>query len=476
MLPLPAWATTLLLLSIVLLLLYLSREVIHKAIYELFHLLYAWCRIVSRSLSAAEKKLRARNREVLLSLGQEQVERELQREFFRINRFVAQDLGGYPQLQRDIEAQMVHIDEDYRHSQEVPLPSPEWVDAVSSVAKLPLNEQAGPMQARILEEIHVSAQEQQQDAINAYRQSMAERHGILKKMVPYWRQLGEQLDKVGKYLNELNVRAANIDKQMELYDKIKEGSSQAEHTLKVSAATQFTISLLVMAIASAGAFFNFHLIALPMSEMVGAASKIGGVAVSDLSALVIIFLEITMGIFLLECLRITRLFPIIGSMDDKMRQKLVWIFAFFLLSLACIEAGLAYMRDQIAYDLLVLKSSLIGSEVAPQNSIPLITNMAMGFILPLVLTVVGIPLEYLIQTGRTVIGVMLEWLLRVLCVCVRTLGLTGKHVGQLCIYAYDLLIILPLSIEKRLQQRQAVKSAVMNGKAEAFVAEAEEAA
>ncbi len=41
---------------------------------------------------------------------------------------------------------------------------------------------------------------------------------------------------------------------------------------------------------------------------------------SDIAALVIILIEIAMGLFLLESLRITRLFPIISSMDDQMHR------------------------------------------------------------------------------------------------------------------------------------------------------------
>ena len=89
--------------------------------------------------------------------------------------------------------------------------------------------------------------------------------------------------------------------------------------LSASSMTHFVASAFVLAIALLGGFINFHLIALPMSEMVGATSYVGPVRTSDIAALVIIFTEIAMGLFLMESLGITRLFPVISTMDDKLR-------------------------------------------------------------------------------------------------------------------------------------------------------------
>src|SRR6267378_1122594 len=70
------------------------------------------------------------------------------------------------------------------------------------------------------------------------------------------------------------------------------GTDKAQHALTVSGFTQFAIALVVMAIAAGGAFINFKLIALPMSEMVGAGDYItSSLRTSEVAALVIIFVE-----------------------------------------------------------------------------------------------------------------------------------------------------------------------------------------
>ena len=90
---------------------------------------------------------------------------------------------------------------------------------------------------------------------------------------------------------------------------------------------------------------NFNLIARPMAEMVGGNNFIGSWRVADIAALVIILVEVSMGLFLMESLRITRLFPVIGALPDKWRVIMVWITLGLLTSLASVEAGLAYMRE-----------------------------------------------------------------------------------------------------------------------------------
>src|SRR5690625_6517618 len=97
-----------------------------------------------------------------------------------------------------------------------------------------------------------------------------------------------------------------------------------------------------------------------MSEMVGGASYIGSVRTSDVAALVIIMVEITMGLFLLEALQITRLFPVIGSLDDTMRKRMAIAAFTILVIFASIEASLAYMRDLLAQITKIVNAAKIG--------------------------------------------------------------------------------------------------------------------
>jgi len=330
------------------------------------------------------------------------------------------------------------------------------VAAVESVAKLHLREKEGnSLTKQILEDIYEASEQQHRESLQLYRKSIADRHAILKKMAPYWRKLSNSVDQIGTHLQELVHRAQSVDQQMERYEQISSQTDKAERMLKASALTQFSIALIVIIIAGAGAYFNFHLIAYPMSEMVDASNRIGDFRVSDIAALVLIFIEITMGIFLLEALHVTKLFPIIGSMDDRLRVKGIWMVGTILIAMALMESGLAFMRDFLGAQERAIDATLTGAEVdtgVDATWITLAVNMGMGFFLPLALTVVAIPLEYLLQTGRTVLGMLLELLLRLLAVAMRILAHVLLHLGGLINNFYDLLIFLPLWIESMVRQ------------------------
>jgi hypothetical protein len=308
--------------------------------------------------------------------------------------------------------------------------------------------------------------------VEEYRNSNKQRHNLLKKMMPYWRSLTKILTSVDKKITGLEHRSNVIDEQMERYEKILAKSDYAERMLSSSSMTQFFISGLVLFIAIVGGYVNYQLVALPMSEMVGAASYIGSVRASDVAALFIIAIEVSLGLFLMEALGVTRLFPVISSLEDKQRKVIVIVTFTFLLVFATIEASLAYMRDMLAADRAALSQMLAGVEVdEPQLSwIPSVGMMVMGFILPFALTFVAIPLESFIHSARTVMGLVLVWLLHALSFSIRLLANITNGIARLIINLYDLVIFLPLKIEQMVRDGRsppvadtAVSSAARSG-------------
>lgn len=441
--------------------LYLARYPAHRAIKSLSRVIHSGMRLASRSVLLAEERLVHRNKEVLLAAGRESVERLIEREFQRVDAVVKRDLSGYPALQHTLAEQITRIDEDYRESAELPPPPPTWVNAVKAIVKIPFNND--PTVANIFKEIHKSITKQYKNTMDEYRKSTGARHALLRQMMPYWRKLAQTLDQVGKKITGLQERATVIDHRMEDYEEIRAKTNKAERMLESSSMTQFFISGLVLLIAFGGAVINFNLIALPMSEMVGGGSYIGQFKTSNVAALVIILVEVAMGLYLMESLRITKLFPVIGSMDDKMRRRMIWVTFGILLILACVESALAFMRDRIAADMQALRQSLAAVEgVQPVNSwIPTIGQMVMGFILPFALTFVAIPLESFISSSRTVMGFVLVGLLRGTAFLLRLMGNIASYLGELLVNLYDVLIFPPLWIEKFVHSRaQAVEEPV----------------
>ncbi|MGD9032248.1 MAG: hypothetical protein PVJ69_12120 [Desulfobacteraceae bacterium] len=435
-------------------LLYLARGPAHKAIYSLSRVVHGGFRLMARSVTFAEERVRNRNKEVLLAAGAEAAERLIEREFRRVEGVVKRDLSQYPSLHRVLADQVTHIDEDYRESAEVPIPPPDWVKAVDSLAQL--ESKGDSWVGNILTEVHKTAVTQHKTTMEEYRKAVGKRHAILEKMRPYWRKVSQTLEEVGKTITGLQERATYIDNRMEEYAEIRNKTDKAAQQLTSSAMTQFFISALVLLIAIGGAVINFNLIALPMSEMVGGGSYIGSFKTSDIAALVIILVELAMGLYLMESLRITRLFPIIGQMDDKMRHRMIWVTFTILLVLACVESALAFMRDRIAADMQALRQTLaqVDTPVAFNSWIPTIGQMVMGFILPFALAFVAIPLESFVQSSRTVVGEVVAAAMRGTAFLLRLLGNMARYSGELLVNVYDLLAFPLLWVENWLRHRK----------------------
>lgn len=427
--------------------LYFARRPFHRAIMSFSRIIKSALRFASASVLSAEKRLVQRNREVLIASGMEHTERLIEREFDRINASVTRDLDAYPNLHRKLSDLITRLDEDYNESAEVPPSLPTWMPVIESLAKI--KHSGDSMVANMLGEINKTLSEQHKSAVESHRNSMASRHTILNRMLPYWRKVQQTLGTVGKSIADLNERAKTIDRYMAEYESIRAQEDNAVRKLSSSSLTQFFIAGVVLLIAFGGALINFNLIALPMSEMVGGASYIGPYKTSDVAGLVIILVELTMGLFLIESLRITRLFPIIGSMDDKMRHRMIWITFAMLVTLAGVESALAFMRDRIAYDMEALRQTLAGVNHTGLTSsiIPMVGQMVMGFILPFALAFVAIPLESFVTSSRTVLGVVGAGLLRLVAFFLRLFGTVGYLLGRFVITVYDLVIFPAIWLE-----------------------------
>ena len=451
--------SALILLTLLVTALYLARGTAHQAIHALSSALSRGLRLASHAVTHAEARLAARNRDVLLAAGREAKERIVEREFVRVGDTVRKDLANYPDMHRRLSEAIIRIEEDQEKAVEVPPEAPGWARAVEVVANLDKRNEG----ANILSDIHKSMVKAHGEAMEDYRKASGERHALLRRMMPDWRLIQETLGKVNTSVESVLARSLTIDRHMEEYDAIVRGEDRAVTVLSSSSVVYFFVSALVLAVATAGAAINFSLIARPMAEMVGGTSFVGAFRTADIAALVIIMVEVSMGLFLMESLRITRLFPVIGALSDKMRVRMIFVTFTILLLMASVEAGLAYMREVLLQDELATSSLLRGDAVAsainPHLWITTAAQMGMGFILPFALVFVAIPLETFVHSLRTVMGLLAIGVLRLLALLLRVLGNGSRHLGTLTQQVYDLLLFVPLWIETRMAVAAAEEAA-----------------
>jgi hypothetical protein len=430
---------------------YAARMPMHALLRSIGHTLGGPLRMAARWLLGAANEVQTRNKAVVLAHGKQEVGARVEREFERLGVIVQKDLQGYPALQRKLLDEITRIEEDYKKCGEVPPPPPEWTEAVAAVANVKTG--GNELVLRVLEEIKRSINTIHDKTLADYRRAYERRHKILESFMPFWRSVDKNLVQVEQNMARLQANVRTVDAHMAIYEQINEGTDKAQHALTVSAFTQFATSLLVMIVAAGGAFINFKLIALPMSEMVGAGDYITStLRTSEVAALVIIFVEASMGLFLLEALRVTHLFPRIANLNDRLRTRMLYIALTLLVTLAGVEAALALMRDMLIADKQALLQSLATVQAAHNDgwmqSIPTAGQMLLGFMLPFALAFIAIPLESLIHSGRTVGGVFFLAFLRSAAFLMRVLGSLARQTSRVLIRLYDVAIVVPLLVER----------------------------
>jgi hypothetical protein len=197
-----------------------------------------------------------------------------------------------------------------------------------------------------------------------------------------------------------------------------------------------------------------------MSELVPAGARIGGIPVATVSALVIVLMETALGIFVMDMLEITDLFPKLASLPIGRRRLILGIGLAGLFFLAGVESSLAVLREQIVEADAALKLSLAGATEAVvsapvRSAIPVVGQAVLGFVLPWILAMVAIPLESLLDSSRLMaarLGVValhgLGHLAGAFAHGARTLTVAGPSL-------YDVYVSIPLRVERMLRAEQA---------------------
>lgn len=438
-------------LVLLIVILYVARTPAHHLLRNAGGLIYRGMRLGARALLRTAARLSERNREVMLVQAREHQVQRLQREFERVAGYVNRDLSSYPALNRQLSGIGAKVEEDFQQSGEVPPMPPAWVEAVNSIAKIPTS--GDPMVNTILRNVQNMLDKSSKEAIEAYRKAANKRHEVLQRMLPLWRYMNRKLDGLEKMFAGLGERTQKIDNQINRLEEIIAGTDHVEETLKSSAVTQFFIATLLLGITIVGGVINFNLIAMPMSEMVGGASYIGPFHASDIAALMLVAMEVSVGVFLMDSLRFTHLFPAVGTMEDKVRRRVFFLMLVFLTVLACIESSLGFMRNLLAADKEALVQQLAGGTVATTAAfqyrwLPSLAQMVLGFILPFLLAWAAIPLEMFVHSGRTVGGLAAASSLRIFAFALRFIGNLVESVSRLLVTFYDTLVSPMLLAER----------------------------
>jgi hypothetical protein len=438
-----------------LLVLYLERKFFHRTIRALTRLIHNALRLTAASVRTAQRQLAKRNRDVLIQRGLEQAERKAEREFHHISAAVVGNLKSYAALHNQLSGMITKLEDDHRGSMDVPPSLPNWAPIIEAVAKI--EHPGDALVARTLSEINRTLTEQYGAATETYRGATKNRHAILNNMLPLWHKLQKTLQEVEKSVTALTHRAKRIDRHIDDYKAIHAQTDKAVRAAGLSSLTQFFISGVFLLCAVGAAVINIYLIALPMAEILGGGSYLGPFKTAEVAAAVITAVEVTLGFFLVESLRITRVFPIISSLGDNKRQRLMWVSLALLVVFAGVEASLAVLRDAMAADMESLRQTLTGAVefVSANRLIPAACQMIIGFVMPFCLAAGAIPLASFAASARTMAGIAAAASLGAIAFLLRLLGHLAVYAGKLVSAVYDLVIFPTLWLETALNNAQA---------------------
>ena len=129
---------------------------------------------------------------------------------------------------------------------------------------------------------------------------------------------------------------------------------------------------------------------------------------------------------------------------------MAWTAFGFLFGLACVEAGLAFMREVMVE---IDQAQRTGSAFDAPTWILTAAQMGLGFILPFALMFVAIPLETFVHSLRTVLGIVGIGFLRGLAWLLRFFGSIMRFLGKMLVNTYDLVIVIPLWIEGKIKHK-----------------------
>ncbi len=436
--------------------LYAARVPVHRALRALGTGLGGGFRLVARLCAGVAAKMRKRNEEVLLEAGRADMERKIERELTRVSDSFVRELRLYPELHQKMDEAVTELSADLSASASAPPKPPAWPDTAQAVASLP--DVGDPQSRKVLGEIRNMAIGAEKRTMKEYRDATAKRHRILAGFAQPLKVIKSSLLATEKAVTETLASAGRIDGYMDTYEQVRAGNPASARSLASEHLSMFLIALVVTLVAVGGAFVNFHLIALPMSELVPAGSRVAGTPVSTVAALVIVLMEAAAGIFVMEALGITELMPRIARLSAGRRRIVLGVALGGLFLLAAIESSLAILREQIVEAELTLKASLAGAGDAAVaepviSSIPVVGQAVLGFILPWLLAMVALPLEMLIHSGRHVGARALAGATEGLGSVARVISWGLRQSFNVLVALFDVYIILPLQAERLLRRR-----------------------
>jgi hypothetical protein len=422
---------------LVLLVMFMVRVQAHSLIHRCSRLLYNQLRLLSRASLNTAQRIRFRNHEVIKALAEALMERQMERRFMRIEKLVERDIANYQLLAAAINRQLSKIDDDYVKSALVPEISPEWVSAVEAIANLNEQQRSADVVSKILQDMHTTIQQHQRDVLREQRWTVTARHKVLSRLHPEWQKLHKLLQNIDNNIEVLRYRLRQVDQHMGQFEMLTAGSGQG---IMSSMLMRFISSLCFVLVGVAAGWINWQLLHQPLTELLPSRA-LGDMSLAGVVAGLHIGITVIAATLITESLRITHLFPLVTAMTSRGRQSMMFIGALLL-------SALTFMEALALWGAPLTVASLVTVDISQALLVLL------GVVMPLMLSLIMVPTEYMLHTVRPVLGSLVQQLLHVMALLFRLLASLSLHMGKLLTNVYDLVIFVPILMQRDMKNRQ----------------------
>jgi len=409
--------------------LWAARDAMFELIERLGKNLEELFEAAARACKAAAEALAERARTALLAAGGLELQTKLEQEFHRIEDGFSERLGQYSGLHRRLDDLLQALEQDYQQSGSSPPEVPGWPAAMESIARIPNADDTNVN--IILEGVRKSLDEAQRKALHLYRADTAERHGILDRMRSLWKEVTVVQERMSESLARALETASRVNVYIEEYSRVRNDDRAAARALSYSASKTFAVALFVVGVLAACSLVSFHLVALPLGELMPTASLLGA-SLANLAAVLLVLVQVALGVFVMDGLGLTELLPRLAALPGPRRRLLLQAAVASLFVLAVIEGALAGAHE--------------GHGIAEQ---------LLGFVLPFVVALAAVPLDTLLDSGRHACVALAAWLVSGAGSLAYLVARTARAIANVLPSVYDVYVSVPLRIERWLARPRA---------------------
>lgn len=426
---------------------YLARRPSHQLIALFFRELQRVFRLLSSYSGRNAARAGGWTADLALDERRRRLNRAVHWDHDRVVSRAKQDLADLPRLQQRFLSQLAALEESLERSTEVPAEPPAW-GRISHALATAEQEQGGETR-RLLADIRDTMAQYRSDARQTQREAAHRRFLLLYRMLPRWRQVHDLMDDIQQRLGRLQSRVDLLRRRLVEFGNLRQASHRQVVALVSRGVWHFALALLGLLLVAAATAVFFNLVAGPMQSLLGGAVLVAEVPTYLVTSGILVGFQLLLGFLMLSAVRGTDLLPAISGQGATIR-RLVFASAFgLMLLLSASGAVLYYLLGQAT------AISLASASLFPENSTLMLvlgaaSNAIMVFLLPFVLALAGLPLTWLVRHCGTALGVFLTLALHLLATLSRFAGVLSQALGRLLIQLYDLLIFIPLWLEREL--------------------------